>query len=950
MSPALKTLLLIVGFRVTAFLLAALATGAHAAERLRYDISKAWFKPELTLNRQPDVCQPIFERYVEYFTSREARNPLRPIASRQWEEHSPGVLTEGIRELEWETFREPGSKGLRLAHWQQDGKYLGIVERSGTHGWRPPSYAYFLIDKPLSDSEAEDEAKTSYGEGSLGQFRETSTPELFDVIYDSDPRFKDYKQNTFVQVANVFSSRKGVYLALTVARYTPGPTEYIITRVVSPRQVQALCKITALPSSQAMRAEAGKIAHFSDFEKVVLDIMGGAGSCGTMNSHARAYNELREGLNTLLYRPWPHGSSTKDHDFLAWGYSGAWNYRKYQQYLALLPKARHGLAEKYARDYRLALQEALALADDGIRSVLASAFDHGRTVDPYAALHQALLEGKPVDEVPALLAQPTAIETKDKDGPLAFAVGHPHLVEYLLKQGFNPNSTNAFGKTPLIYAAQFNDLASARLLVGHGASTELATTRPMDTCSYTIETHRVTALHYAVRYASREFVEWLVRAGAVTSAKDSQDRTPLDYLTDFGGMAGYRKTAEPSYGRQNALLSPADREALAALLKPPSAASLQATSDAASREAEALYRAGKLQEAYRAAKKALSLNAANERAMANLSLIALRLGLHGESAKAATYVIGHAASENERASAYFNLGLACRAEGNRGFHYSPIYYDGTVYCQERHNQFHGPLHYFLRSFETQPSARRANAIVEFLEEPDAQRSKWLCKARGAGDEPRTVYVTTSHVYFLARTGARIEYPRFARRERNKESPLEVTKREELPLGNGLSVFRWDVYVPFQGTLVIGDQLCGRYLPSMIEDGLDLVEIFTRGEGRQVTVATHTSKPIVLVLYGDNATWGLDQGSKNIRAIYVHGKDASLRQGEGSRVVAYMDTKRNSYSEPWGSTFNALTEMTIGLPISAIVDATSRAQIQLDDAMIASLPRCEGRIKVNCRTR
>src|SRR5262249_20858327 len=86
--------------------------------------------------------------------------------------------------------------------------------------------------------------------------------------------------------------------------------------------------------------------------------------------------------------------------------------------------------------------------------------------------------------------------------------------------------------------------------VKYGADTERATTRPFDTCNYTITTHGVTVLHYAVRYASKDFIAWLVAIGAVTSVRDSNGYTAFDYLTKFGGFLGYQQTAETSYGKR----------------------------------------------------------------------------------------------------------------------------------------------------------------------------------------------------------------------------------------------------------------------------------------------------------------------------------------------------------------------------------------------------------------
>jgi tetratricopeptide (TPR) repeat protein len=923
----------------------ALALAAPArADPPRYDLVKAWFKPELALNRQPEVCVPLFKRYVEHFLSGSEIDPMVPA-----EGVGPGAVAGDLRELEWETLGSD-QRRMRIARWRQDGKPYAVIELARTHGWRPTVYQYYFADREPTEDEIDGGKIEAFTVGSMFVLRPAPVPNRFDVISWKDPRLRDYEKNLFTQFATVFESGKQVYVSVILSGGEDEPTRYAVLSLIAPRQVEAVCRFTTLPSSTAQRAEAEKIVHFREFEDVVQDIMGGGGDCGTMNAPGRAYGQLREGLGALIYRPWLHALGGGGHDFADWGYSGPWNYRKYRQYLAARPKAIEGLAEKYARDYKLSLEDARNLAENGIDSVLGPAFDHGRIEDPLSALHRALLEGSPADEVDALLAPPAEIDKEENDGTLAYALGHPRLVELLLKRGFNPNATNAFGKTPLMYAAQFNDLESARLLVAHGANTELATVQPMDRCGYTIQTHHVTALHYAVRYASRPFVEWLVGAGAVSSVRDSNGRAPLDYLTSFGGFVGYQKPADTSYGRQNPLLAKADIDTLAKALEPPSDANRMAASDEANRNAEALYRAGKIPEAFQSVKRALSLNPVNERAMANLSLVALRLGQNAESAKAATYVIEKASSPAERANAYFNLGLACRAEGDKGFHYASIFYDGAAYCQERSNRYHGPLYYFLKAYQTLPNARRASAIVEFLRAPDPARGKWLCRASDEGAALDAVYVTNSAVYFLGKTGAPPELRPFARRERGKQSDLEPAAREEIALGNGLSVFQWQVGVPFQGVLVMGGRICGRYLGELIEDGLDLVEVVSMAEGARPVVTAEFARPTVVVLYGNEAKWTMAKGSRNVRALYLYGKGSSVSRADASPAEVKSNVKQAVFREAWGSSFNSYTETTIGLPLTAIVETKNNRYVPVNDALIAGLPRCEGRVRSHCRLR
>ena len=55
------------------------------------------------------------------------------------------------------------------------------------------------------------------------------------------------------------------------------------------------------------------------------------------------------------------------------------------------------------------------------------------------------------------------------ESALMMAVKRPEVIRYLLKSGTNPNYQNGFGKTALCYAAQYDVLESAKLLIEKGA-------------------------------------------------------------------------------------------------------------------------------------------------------------------------------------------------------------------------------------------------------------------------------------------------------------------------------------------------------------------------------------------------------------------------------------------------------------------------------------------------
>ena len=109
----------------------------------------------------------------------------------------------------------------------------------------------------------------------------------------------------------------------------------------------------------------------------------------------------------------------------------------------------------------------------------------------------------------------------------------------LLEQGADPNRGNHFGKTPLMYAAHFNLLESARLLLKYGADPNRRTTAKADRVCNSFKWIGRTALMYAAENADEAMMALLIEAGADIEARDlvdywrgpgTPDRSVHDYL------------------------------------------------------------------------------------------------------------------------------------------------------------------------------------------------------------------------------------------------------------------------------------------------------------------------------------------------------------------------------------------------------------------------------------
>lgn len=141
------------------------------------------------------------------------------------------------------------------------------------------------------------------------------------------------------------------------------------------------------------------------------------------------------------------------------------------------------------------------------------------------------------------------------DTILMFAVGRPDVLKNILKlcsgqsgcKGLkiNVNAKNAFGKTALMYAAQYNFLESAKILLDAGADINAQTDGPTmqpqeDTCSseYCIKNGQRTALMYAAQEGNLQMVKLLVERGASIYVLDSTGASAHDYLIGRAPLSG----------------------------------------------------------------------------------------------------------------------------------------------------------------------------------------------------------------------------------------------------------------------------------------------------------------------------------------------------------------------------------------------------------------------------
>lgn len=143
----------------------------------------------------------------------------------------------------------------------------------------------------------------------------------------------------------------------------------------------------------------------------------------------------------------------------------------------------------------------------------------------FATLYSVLLNNAPQNVVRDFIAYETDTLGRQRGlGPdaspaLLAALETPANVRLLLDAGFDVNDANAWGKTPLMAAAQLNELDSARLLLGSGADVHRQTTQSPGLGvggpdREEAASGRRTALLMAARDAEASMITTLLDAGA----------------------------------------------------------------------------------------------------------------------------------------------------------------------------------------------------------------------------------------------------------------------------------------------------------------------------------------------------------------------------------------------------------------------------------------------------
>lgn len=903
-------------------------------------ISGAWFKPSLSTNNDSSVCEPLLNGYINSFQSR-LDDPLPGnIYGTRKQTPSISLVTKALREIAWKEVYV-GNTVLRMARFQVAGHRYSLVRRDYSIGWREGFHNDILITKPFSAYAIDEKDYPNFfDENDLGVFLNPEKSDDFRPIYKNDKEWKNQqKRRVYANLENIYQKGGVTYLLFSQQN------GYLLLRMIDDRRLLLTCDIKTTPSKAQIEEQLATMPVLLALKNALFAMMGTECNGGTLHALSNASNGLMSAFYRMTYRPWIlKGEEDRrrriESNLDQWGHGGIWEFMTFKTYRSNLLKAEGELAKFYESNFLLPNVKARQMAHSAMSQALIDGFDHGRFSDVNHVLHKRILNGTVSAEDLADVG--LAVLAKDGDEPwteqdeslLTFAVAQPQALRMLLKKGANANHQNWFGKTPLMYAAQFDQLGSSKILLAHGARTETYTVKTTLSC---INTNHLTALHYAVRYASVGVIRLLLQHGAPTFARDSNGNTPLDYLDKY----------------ENKKLASAERDELKVTLLPIDDQQQRILSKRENQRAERLYAEKKLQDAYLSLKKALMLDPLNESALSNLSLIALRLDRLGESAAASSLVVKTTSSVDLRANALFNLGLACRKTKS-----GTIDFDGNSYCRVGayasggKKTDEGMLASFLASYRLKPTSDRLNAILSVFQDSAIDNRNSRCSFGNTLPGVREVHFNSLNWYFLTDASVAVPFSQLSGSFSNGVQPFFARAKETIPLTDTRKIERWEMEQGYYVPTYMDNMICAPTLLKAFERDTKVVAVFPSsnsensrpiGSGlvqhprKKVAIHLTNTTPVILFLYGHNTEFLIDGEMPNTRGIYMYGNSTvTLPKDSEIQVVRFAEKDSLSSFVDFPNAMNARMIYWIGLPMSSMINIGDADRATLsEDAIIKS---------------
>lgn len=176
-------------------------------------------------------------------------------------------------------------------------------------------------------------------------------------------------------------------------------------------------------------------------------------------------------------------------------------------------------------------------------------FSNNPSQDDLTIALQAALLNQREKEILELLIRFGARIDEGYESAIFYALENYENTNFLIQNGANVNQANAFGKTPLFYAIEFNRLDIIKLLLDNGAnvnqkyinnneklalSANIGSNTPYFITFCALEHTSKNVLMYAAAYGNVEILKLLISKGANLNAVDDLGFNALDFALAAG--------------------------------------------------------------------------------------------------------------------------------------------------------------------------------------------------------------------------------------------------------------------------------------------------------------------------------------------------------------------------------------------------------------------------------
>lgn len=229
-----------------------------------------------------------------------------------------------------------------------------------------------------------------------------------------------------------------------------------------------------------------------------------------------------------------------EYPYQVWRYAGLYNH-----FMTIEIKSKYEKALKELTGYmeKMGLSRNLAkkAAKNGLFQIsLGSSCGMNH---PLSSLRQGLIDQQDISTLgPRLISQhPAESEAlmacadrgADLEPLIHVAIIHPEALRYMLAHGADTETSNRFGKTAIMAAAQYDIIESLDLLIEYCANIDAFTwKRPDD--YFRLQHDGRTALMYAAANGSLATIRRLLDAGASPFLTDSKGARAIHYLLGYG--------------------------------------------------------------------------------------------------------------------------------------------------------------------------------------------------------------------------------------------------------------------------------------------------------------------------------------------------------------------------------------------------------------------------------